>query len=68
MLCLVAIIAAALWVPAHAADVQAITARVAGIHYGDALTAMDDCNPAASGVSRDATRRGCVSPHATPDR
>ncbi len=42
MLRLVAIIAAAVCVPAHAADVQTITARVVGVHDGDTLTALTD--------------------------
>jgi endonuclease YncB( thermonuclease family) len=40
----VAIIAAVVCVPAHAADVQTITARVVGVHDGDTITvAYEDC-------------------------
>jgi endonuclease YncB( thermonuclease family) len=42
MLRLVAIIAAAVCVPAHAADVQTISARVVGVRDGDTLTALTD--------------------------
>ena len=37
-------VAAVLVLPAHAADVQTITARVVGVHDGDTLTALTDDN------------------------
>ena len=42
VLLLVAIIAAAVYVRAHAADVQTITARVVGVHDVDTFTALTD--------------------------
>jgi len=46
MLLLVAIVAAAaLALPAHAADVQTITARVVGVQDGDTITALTDDKP-----------------------